>query len=136
MTMMNNGKIILDLCGGTGAWTKPYRDNGYDVRVITLPKYNVFDYEPPDNIYGVLAAPTCTHFSWARTRAKTPRDLKTAMNLVKRCLEIVWQCSTKINNQSQRKTNLKFWAIENPRGFLQYFLGLIHLNLPVHLAMI
>lgn len=30
-------KIILDLCGGTGSWSKPYRDAGYDVRVITLP---------------------------------------------------------------------------------------------------
>ena len=32
------GKIILDLCGGTGSWSKPYRDAGYDVRVITLPR--------------------------------------------------------------------------------------------------
>lgn len=30
-------KIILDLCGGTGSWSKPYRDAGYDVRLITLP---------------------------------------------------------------------------------------------------
>lgn len=37
------GKIILDLCGGTGSWSKPYRDAGYDVRVITLPHYNLFD---------------------------------------------------------------------------------------------
>lgn len=36
-------KLILDLCGGTGSWSKPYRDNGYDVRVITLPRYNLFD---------------------------------------------------------------------------------------------
>jgi len=36
-------KIILDLCGGTGSWSKPYRDNGYDVRVITLPKYDFLE---------------------------------------------------------------------------------------------
>ena len=36
-------KIILDLCGGTGAWSKPYKDAGYDVKLITLPKYNLFD---------------------------------------------------------------------------------------------
>lgn len=36
-------KIILDLCGGTGSWSKPYRDAGYDVRVITLPRYNLFN---------------------------------------------------------------------------------------------
>lgn len=34
-------KIILDLCGGTGAWSKPYKDAGYDVQVITLPTYDL-----------------------------------------------------------------------------------------------
>ena len=34
-------KIILDLCGGTGAWSEPYREAGYDVRVITLPDFDV-----------------------------------------------------------------------------------------------
>lgn len=27
--MNNNNKIILDLCGGTGSWSKPYKDAGY-----------------------------------------------------------------------------------------------------------
>jgi hypothetical protein len=26
-------KIILDLCGGTGSWSKPYVNTGYDVRL-------------------------------------------------------------------------------------------------------
>ena len=26
MANKNNNKIILDLCGGTGAWSKPYQD--------------------------------------------------------------------------------------------------------------
>lgn len=30
--MDNNDKIILDLCGGTGSWSKPYKEAGYDVR--------------------------------------------------------------------------------------------------------
>ena len=62
-------KLILDLCGGTGSWSKPQRDNGYDVRVITLPENDVFLYEPPDNVYGILAAPTFTQFSLARSTA-------------------------------------------------------------------
>ena len=37
-------KIILDLCGGTGAWSKPYVNAGYDVRNITLPDYDVRTY--------------------------------------------------------------------------------------------
>ena len=59
--MKNSNKIILDLCGGTGSWSKSYRDNGYDVRNITLPKYDVRLYEPPKNVYGILAAPPCIH---------------------------------------------------------------------------
>jgi hypothetical protein len=36
--LTNENKIIIDLCGGTGSWSKPYKDAGYDVRVITLPE--------------------------------------------------------------------------------------------------
>ena len=50
-------KIILDLCGGTGSWSRPWQLNSYDVRIITLPAYDVLPYEPPDNVWGVLAAP-------------------------------------------------------------------------------
>lgn len=55
---MNNEKIILDLCGGTGSWAKPYKDAGYDVRTITMPEKDVrmFEY-PNEKIYGILAAP-------------------------------------------------------------------------------
>ena len=120
---MNNGKIILDLCGGTGSWSKPYAEAGYDVRIITLPENDVFTYIPPNNVYGILAAPTCTHFSFARTNAKTPRDLENAMKLVMCCLGIIWQCQYKLETSSAMKTKLKFWALENPRGFLRFFLG-------------
>ena len=110
-------EIILDLCGGTGAWSKPWKDNGYDVRIITLPENDIFDYNPPENVYGILAAPTCTHFSMARTTAKTPRDLQTAFKVVHRCLEIIW------HYQYSEKTHLEFWALENPAGLLRWFLG-------------
>lgn len=55
--MKNSDKIILDLCGGTGAWSRPYKEAGYDVRNITLPKYDVRTYQPPENVYGILSAP-------------------------------------------------------------------------------
>ncbi len=57
--MENKDKIILSLCGGSGAWEKPYKDNGYDIRNITSPEYDVRTYTPPDNVYGILAAPPC-----------------------------------------------------------------------------
>ncbi len=29
-----SGLAILDLCGGTGAWSQPYFENGYKVTVV------------------------------------------------------------------------------------------------------
>ena len=112
--MNNSSKIILDLCGGTGSWSKPYKDGGYDVRIITLPDKDVFTYEPPKHVYGVLAAPTCTMFSFARTTAKTPRNLHEGMALVNRCFTIIQKCM---------HGGAKFWALENPKGFLRHFFG-------------
>jgi len=103
-------RIILDLCGGTGAWSRPYAEAGYDVRNITLPDYDVRTYIPPDNVYGILAAPPCNEFSIAK--GSQLRDLDKAMKIVKACLEIIWQCHP-----------LFFWCLENPRGLLRQFLG-------------
>lgn len=124
----NSTKIILDLCGGTGSWSKPYKDAGYDVRVITLPLYDVTRWreypeiiepltttDPNTQIYGIFAAPPCTQFSFARTTAKTPRDFIGGMRVVKSCLEIIW--AARANNK------LAFWALENPQGYLRQFLG-------------
>jgi len=108
-------KIILDLCGGTGAWSKPYKDAGYDVRLITLPDNDVRTYEPPENVYGILVAPPCTMFSLARTRAKKPRDFNEGMETVEVCLQIIWKC--------RKQNKLAFWALENPMGYLRQFLG-------------
>lgn len=125
-------KVILDLCGGTGSWAKPYKDAGFDVRTITLPDHDVLNWradtlitEPIQRggVYGILAAPPCTMFSHARTKAVAPRDLKGAMDIVRACLEIVAECQ--YNTDTGRKiTSLKFWALENPwQGLLPKFLG-------------
>lgn len=109
-------KIILDLCGGTGSWSKPYRDAGYDVRVITLPRYDVTTYELPDQpVYGILAAPECTQFSLARTTARVPRDLRKGMILVEACMHLIWE--------ARKRYKLAFWAMENPQGILRQFMG-------------
>ena len=130
--MDNSNKIILDLCGGTGAWSRPYRVKEYDTRIITLPAYNIIKWKEykwlrdiiyDGNVYGILAAPPCTMFSLARTNAKNPRDLKGAMEIVKACLEIIWECQYETKKDTSKKTNLKFWALENPNGMLKYFLG-------------
>lgn len=38
-------KIILDLCGGTGSWSRPYVEAGYNVIVATMPHYDVTKIE-------------------------------------------------------------------------------------------
>jgi hypothetical protein len=138
-------KIILDLCGGTGAWSKPFWESGnFEVHNITLPRYNilatkfdddiiVFRKDTNDNyrtkikvkdVYGILAAPPCTMFSDARTNAKTPRDLEGGMKLVHKCLEVIWYCQYWTKTDQQKYPPLKFWALENPwYGRLKWFLG-------------
>lgn len=136
---MHPERIILDLCGGSGAWSKPYKDAGYTVHVITLPDYSVADWwhllngnlrfrlnspkkdgmsfleVPIGTIYGILAAPPCTQFSIARTRAKIPRDLTGGLQTVNACMDII--------HHVQAYGKLQFWALENPRGLLRRFLG-------------
>src|ERR1035437_558788 len=140
-------KLILDLCGGTGSWAKPYKDAGYEVITITLPEYSVLDFVDQidkriicfrsqtskhktgkdihlDEVYGILAAPPCTMFSFARTNAKKPRDLEEGMECVRACLNIIWSIK-EIQQETGKKTlPLKFWALENPyHGFLPQCLG-------------
>lgn len=130
----NQDKIILDLCGGTGSWSKPYKDNGYKVFNLTLPEYDVTKPQefPSEvlqaindgNVYGILAAPPCTMFSDARTNAKTPRDLQGGMKIVLACLKIIYECQFKTKSDQQKFSPLKFWALENPwYGRLKWFLG-------------
>jgi hypothetical protein len=114
--MKNKDKIILDLCGGTGSWSRHYREAGYDVRLVTLPDGDVRTYIPPENVYGILAAPPCTEFSIAK--GSKPRDLESALEVVKSCMNIIQSC--------RLKGTLKFWALENPRGLLRQFLGIPH----------
>jgi hypothetical protein len=70
------------------------------------------------DIYGILAAPPCPMFSFARNdkRARAPRDLEKGLITVDACLRIVRCC--------QLRGSLKFWALENPVGYLRLFLGM------------
>lgn len=109
---MSESKIILDLCGGTGSWSRPWELAGYDVRVITLPEYDVRTYEPPEEVFGILAAPPCTEFSVLNCiAAPRERDEAAGMEIVNACLRIIEKCKP------------KWWALENPRGYLRKYLG-------------
>lgn len=115
-------KIILDLCGGTGSWSKPYRDAGYDVRVID--PLSEFEgggrvdvrlmEKPMFQVHGILAAPPCTHFSGSGARwwaQKGDDALLDALSVVDACLRIIHVC------------NPEWWALENPVGRLSRFIG-------------
>ncbi len=117
-------KTILHLCADIGSDSKPYRDAGYNVICVGKSNGGVEAYHPPKGVYGVIANPPCTMFSIARTTAKTPRDLREGMRLVKECLRIIWECQYDLENEHQRSSPLAFWALENPgTGMLRWFLG-------------
>ena len=106
-------RIILDLCGGTGSWSKPYIDAGYDVRIITLPDCDVRLYTPPSNVHGILAAPPCTQFSKAKHfhgKGNYSHDFLQGLEVVAACMRIILTA------------NPVFWALENPLGYLQNWL--------------
>lgn len=104
-------KIILHLCADIGSDTRYYQlDNNYEV--IKIGKdIGVENYNPPDNVYGIIANPVCTEFSIAKG-FHIDGDLRKGMFLVNHCLRIIKEC------------NPTFWVIENPAtGKLKDFLG-------------
>ena len=106
-------RLILDLCGGSGSWSRPYAEAGYRVQLITLPNHDVRTFVPPPDVWGVLAAPPCTEFSMARNGNRTtrPHDFIAGMECVNACLRIILQ------------SRPVWWALENPTGHLSKFLG-------------
>lgn len=113
---MGLNKTILHLCADTGSDSKPYKDAGYDVIRVTkdmgVENYGHGKvYEPPKEVYGIIANPVCTEFSIARTGGRA-RNTEEGMVLVKECQRIVAEC------------NPHFWMIENPAtGKLKDYLG-------------
>ena len=110
-------KKILHLCASLiGSDTRPYRVAGYDVIPVTkdmgVENYGRGRvYEPPSEVYGIIANPVCTEFSTARSSGKA-RNPEKGMEMVRECQRIITEC------------NPHFWVIENPAtGRLKDFLG-------------
>jgi len=109
-------KIILDLCGGTGSWSRPYRDAGYDVRLYDVNNgHDVRLIKKSDEpIYGILASPPCTVFAGSGAKWKALRpvsEVLEGLSVIDACLRIIYACKP------------DFWAIENPVGWLKDYIG-------------
>ena len=115
-------KVILDLCGGTGAWSKPYKDNNYDVRIIDYQEWSNKNIagdirllkKIKEPIYGILSSPPCTDFSlsgarWWKDKGIAP--LKDGLSVVDSVFRIIFAHKP------------KFWVMENPVGRLVHYIG-------------
>ena len=104
---------LLELFSGTGSVGRAFADKGWEVVSLDLnPATNPtictdilqWDYKQyqPHHFDAIWASPVCTHYSCARTKAKTPRNLDWADSLVLKTLEIIDQLQP------------THWFIENP----------------------
>lgn len=112
--MENKDKIILDLCGGSGNWSKPYVEAGYTVALIDLPQdVRLLEFDEKLNVWGILAAPPCIVHSYARQRYGMPYDdeIIEALSISDACLRAVYIYKP------------KWWALENPRNKLRRYYG-------------
>lgn len=128
--MIKRRRAILDLCGGTGSWSEPYRELGYEVHVVDKdpllrPQYFLSVEQflrhlkrgtvnlPP--LAGILAAPPCTVFTNASAQYWPIYDedgrTRDAVTTVRTCLEIIDILQP------------RWWALENPPGRLTKFIG-------------
>lgn len=116
--------LIWDLCGGTGSWSKPYRESGkYEVKVIDPQEWLPDDPGTGDvrlheystkKPHGILCAPPCTIFSGSGARwweSKGLEPLLVGLAIADACVRIV----------TMHKP--KWWALENPVGRLRRWYG-------------
>ncbi len=107
--------LILDLCGGTGAWSKPYAEAGYLVKIVDkIHGQDARLLQRERGVWGILAAPVCTDFSYARNRyPPSDTELLFSLSLVDACIRIAFA----------HRNGLKWWALENPVNKLRRYIG-------------
>lgn len=100
---------ILSLFDYSGNWSKPYRENGYNVIQVDIKHgISIFDlqYKQIKNVYGILAAPPCTDYSLSGARWFAKKDIngqtEESNKLVRKTLEII------------NYLKPTFWVVENP----------------------
>lgn len=112
-------RIILDLEGGSGAWSRLYVEARYDVRNITLPYWDITDERTVEyccelNVYGILFALDCTVAANSGARWFWQRITAEVWDWM-----VQYRKGMRIIEHHRRKGNLKFWCLENPVGRLR-----------------
>ena len=97
--ILNEKPVLLELFSGTGSVGKAFRALGWEVFSVDIDPAakptlvaNVLDLQfnlLPRRVDCIWASPPCTHYSRARTKAKTPRDLDGADAIVQKVLDII-----------------------------------------------
>lgn len=130
---MERRRTVLDLCGGTGSWSAPWRDRGYEVYVVDPDPFLGADFQmtvqefrqklmsqeiylPPVDV--LLAAPPCTHFTNASARLWAEYDrqglTEQSLSTVRTCMDLIERLAPRV------------WALENPPGRLGRYLLQTH----------
>ena len=115
-SLINEKPVLLELFSGTGSVGRAFRALGWEVFSVdsdaaakpTLVA-NVLDLQLdalPPCVDCIWANPPCTHYSRARTKAKTPRDLEGSDALVRNVLTIIGYYG------------IPDWFMENPHSGL------------------
>jgi site-specific DNA-cytosine methylase len=120
-------KRILDLCGGTGAWSRPYATKvGYEVFIVDpkdirettsadliqvdVRELGVYILHKLGPFHGIMAAPPCTHFAGSGAQYWKAKDAdgrtEDHLKIVDACLFIIDYCKP------------QWWVLENPVGRL------------------
>lgn len=121
---------ILDLCSGSGSWSNPYRDAGYEIIEVTWPESDARLWPSPPSsrarwtneffdirewigkIHGILAGPPCTMFSNAgNAHQRTDEQMIHALSVADACIRLCWVLKP------------KWWVLENPTGKINKWYG-------------
>lgn len=142
-------KIVLDLCGGTGAWSAPYKAAGYTVHNITLPAFDVTKTYPfngmasNSRVAAIGEGWPKLHFGGdeslnidiARIHGILAAPPCTMFSLARTSAKTPRDFYTAMKAvracleiiwicKASPQGNLKWWALENPVGLTRQFLGL------------
>ena len=108
---------LLELFSGTGSIGRAFEEEGWEVISLDIDDKsgpcitaNIMEWDyytyPRGYFDGLWASPPCTHYSVARTTAKTPRDLIGSDAIIQRVKDIIAYFQPKV------------WAMENPASGL------------------